>query len=183
MTSWITANVWVLPAVPLAAALIILALDTSRRRQGAALAISGQIIAFILALMAFAPTLHALGFRAFNNFTWFTFGEQTLRIGWMLDPLAAAMLVMITLVGLAFWFQRRYRAATKIYAVLRLPLVSPPPAAWLSPLCSPFLCCELSDSRRTPDRFVSNVHAQRPRRRRLPPHASAISDLFAYCLR
>ena len=35
----------------------------------------------------------------FQIFTWFTSGDQVLRLGWMLDPLAAAMLIT-TLVGL-----------------------------------------------------------------------------------
>ena len=64
--------------------------------------------------MAFLPTLQSPGFRAFHNFTWFTFGEQALRLGWVLDPLAAAMLVMITFVGLCiFVFSIGYMAADK----------------------------------------------------------------------
>src|SRR5881628_272032 len=54
------------------------------------------------------------GFRSVHNFTWFTFGEQTLRIGWVLDPLAAAMLLMIALVGLCiFVFSVGYMADDK----------------------------------------------------------------------
>ena len=50
----------------------------------------------------------------FQNFTWFTFGDQSLRIGWVLDPLAAAMLVMITFVGLCiFVFSIGYMADDK----------------------------------------------------------------------
>jgi len=59
-------------------------------------------------------TLQPHGFRAVRNFTWFTFGEHALRIGWVLDPLAAAMLVMITLVGLCiFVFSIGYMAEDK----------------------------------------------------------------------
>jgi NADH-quinone oxidoreductase subunit L len=114
MNSWIVTNLWLIPAVPLAAALSILFLNNSRRRAAAALAIIGQIAAFILSILAFAQTLRAPGFRAFHNFTWFTFGEQKLDIGWVLDPLAAAMLVMITLVGLCiFVFSVGYMADDK----------------------------------------------------------------------
>ena len=68
----------------------------------------------VLSILAFLQTLHAPGFRAFHNFTWFTFGEQSLGIGWVLDPLAAAMLVMITLVGLCiFVFSVGYMADDK----------------------------------------------------------------------
>src|SRR5438132_667179 len=111
MSSWIVTNLWLIPAVPLAASLLILALANSRRRTGAALAITGQILAFALAFMAFLPTLAEPGYRASHNFTWFTFGAHALRLGWVLDPLAAAMLLMITFVGLwIFVFSIGYMA-------------------------------------------------------------------------
>ena len=112
--SWILANVWLIPTVPLAASLVILSFANSRRKSAAALAVIGQIVALALSIFAFLPTLRTLGFRAVHNFTWFTFGEQALRIGWVLDPLAAAMLVMIALVGLCiFVFSIGYMAGDK----------------------------------------------------------------------
>src|ERR1022692_581030 len=114
MTPWIVTNLWLIPAIPLAAALSILCLNSSRRKEAAALEVLVQIVALVLAFIAFVPTLQAPGWRAFHNFTWFTFGEQALRIGWVLDPLAAAMLVMITLVGLCiFVFSVGYMADDK----------------------------------------------------------------------
>jgi NADH-quinone oxidoreductase subunit L len=114
MTPWIVTNLWLIPAVPLAASLMILSFANSRRRTGAALAIIGQVVALALAVMAFLPTLQAPGWRAFHNFTWFTFGEHALRIGWVLDPLTAAMLMMITFVGLwIFVFSTGYMADDK----------------------------------------------------------------------
>jgi NADH-quinone oxidoreductase subunit L len=114
MIRGIVTNLWLMPAVPLAASLIILSLAKSRRTAAAALAIIGQIVALALAVTAFVPTLQAPGFRSVHNFTWFTFGENALRIGWVLDPLAAAMLVMITLVGLCiFVFSIGYMAGDK----------------------------------------------------------------------
>ena len=111
MTTWIFTNLWLIPAVPLAASLVILSLANSRRRIGATLAIVGQVVALTLAVMAFLPTLQAPGWRAFHNFTWFTFGEQALRIGWVLDPTTAVMLMMITFVGLCiFVFSIGYMA-------------------------------------------------------------------------
>src|SRR3989475_315303 len=103
MTRGIVANLWVIPAVPLAASLIILSLANSRRNAAATLAIFGQIVALALSILAFSLTLQTHGFRSVHNFTWFTFGENGLRIGWVLDPLAAAMLVMIALVGLCIF--------------------------------------------------------------------------------
>ena len=114
MNSWIVSNLWLIPAVPLVASFFILMLANSRRRTAAALAILGQIAALALSITAFLPTLAAPGFRSVHNFTWFTFGDQALRLGWVLDPLAAAMMVMITLVGLCiFIFSVGYMGGDK----------------------------------------------------------------------
>jgi len=114
MNAWIVLYLWLIPAIPLIASLAILGLTNSRRTAAAALAISGQIAALALSVLAFSVTLQAPGFRAFHNFTWFTFGEQALRLGWVLDPLAAAMLVMITFVSLCiFVFSVGYMATDK----------------------------------------------------------------------
>jgi NADH-quinone oxidoreductase subunit L len=117
MTPWIVTYLWLIPALPLAVSLMILNLGRSRGAEAATLAIIGQIGALVLATAAFLPTLQAPGWRAFQNFTWFTFGGNTLRLGWMLDPLAAAMLVMISLVGLCiFVFSIGYMAGDKNFS-------------------------------------------------------------------
>src|SRR4030095_6145575 len=123
MSNSLLAHLWLIPAVPLAAALLILSLSQSRRGGAAVLAIAGQAIALVLSLVAFWPTLQTPAYRVWQNFTWFTFGEQVLRIGFVLDPLAAAMLVMITLVSLCiFVFSTGYMATdqnfTRFFAYL-----------------------------------------------------------------
>src|SRR5216110_1171968 len=117
MNSWITTNVLLIPAAPLGASILILAFGKAARRAAAAVAILGQIGALAMSIFAFVPTLHSHGFRAIQNFTWFTFGEQILRIGFVLDPLAAAMLMMIALVGLCiFVFSIGYMAEDKNFS-------------------------------------------------------------------
>jgi len=114
MNSWIVTHLWLVPAEPFAASLAILSVSNTRRKSAAALAVAGQIIALALSVVAFVSTLQTHGFRAVQNFTWFTFGDQTLRLGFVLDPLAAAMLVMITVVGLCiFVFSVGYMAEDK----------------------------------------------------------------------
>ncbi len=114
MSGWIVAHLWLIPAVPLAASLAILGLSNRRRSAAAGLAIAGQAVALLLSLAAFAPTLETPGYRVVHNFTWFTFGEQTLRLGFVLDPLTAVMLVMITFVSLCiFVFSVGYMAADR----------------------------------------------------------------------
>src|SRR5262249_53213247 len=80
-------------------------------------AVLGQVAALAMWILVFIPTLHSHGFRVVENFTWFTFGDQSLRIGFVLDPLAAAMMSMITLVGLCiFVFSIGYMAYDKNFS-------------------------------------------------------------------
>jgi proton-translocating NADH-quinone oxidoreductase chain L len=114
MRSWIVPNLWLIPAIPLAVSLVILTRAKTRRKSAAGLAIIGQVVALALSVVAFSETLQTPAFRAVRNFTWFTFGETALRIGWVLDPLGAAMLLMIALVGICiFVFSIGYMAEDK----------------------------------------------------------------------
>jgi NADH-quinone oxidoreductase subunit L len=114
MISWTAANFWLIPLLPLAVSFLVLSLAGSRRSAAFAFAVIGQIVALLVSISAFAWTLQAPGSRAVQNFTWFSFGEQAVRIGCVLDPLAAAMLAMITLVGLCiFIFSKGYMAGDK----------------------------------------------------------------------
>src|SRR5262245_47261594 len=59
--------------------------------------------ALVLACMAFVQALQRSGASAVpqhSNFPWFQLGDTWLKLGWVLDPLTAVMLVMVTLVGL-----------------------------------------------------------------------------------
>ena len=117
MNSWITHNVWLIPATPIAIALLILAIGKTARMTSAILAVIGQIVALTMSIFAFVPTLHTHSFRAVENFDWFNFGNQPLRIGFVLDPLAAAMMLMITLVGLCiFVFSIGYMGEDKNFS-------------------------------------------------------------------
>src|SRR5215510_3445285 len=114
MNPGIVSNLWLFPAVPFAAAVVILSMSKSGRKSAAALAIAAQVAALALSVVVLLPTLRMDGFRAVQNFTWFTFGDQALRLGFVLDPLAAAMLMMISLVGLCiFVFSIGYMADDK----------------------------------------------------------------------
>ena len=61
MSNWIIAHLWLIPAVPLSASLLILSLWNARRTGAAALAIAGQVVALIFSLAAFWLTLPAPG--------------------------------------------------------------------------------------------------------------------------
>ncbi|KAA6457909.1 NADH-quinone oxidoreductase subunit L [Acidobacteria bacterium AB60] len=95
---------WLIPAVPMVAAGVIALLKQPRRRAAAGLAIGSLGFSLLIALAAFGHVLsgwmsgHAV--RETVNFSWITFGNATVDLGWVLDPLAAVMLVMVTFVGL-----------------------------------------------------------------------------------
>jgi NADH-quinone oxidoreductase subunit L len=117
MNLWIANNVWLIPATPIVAALLVLGFGKSARLIGAVVAVLGQLVALTMSIFAFLPTLHVHGFRAVENLTWFSFGDQVLRIGFVLDPLAAAMLAMISLVGLCiFIFSIGYMGEDKNFS-------------------------------------------------------------------
>src|SRR5205814_7662026 len=117
MNPGILSNLRLFPAMPFAAALLTLSLPSARRKSTAVLAVAGQVTVLAMSIAAFLPTLQTHGFRAIQNFTCFTFGDQALRLGSVLDPLAAAMLLMISLVGLCiFVFSIGYMADDKNFS-------------------------------------------------------------------
>src|SRR5437667_6018179 len=99
----IVTNLWLIPAVPFAASLVILSLSKARRKTAAALAVAGQIAALAMSVLAFLPTLQTNSFRVVQNFTWFTFGEEVLLLGFVLDQLADSLFMMFSLVSLCIF--------------------------------------------------------------------------------
>jgi NADH-quinone oxidoreductase subunit L len=117
MNSGIVTHLWLIPAAPLLASLLVLFLFSHARKLAAATAVLGQVAALLVSIAAFVATLDKPGFRAFHNFTWFTFGNQAVRLGWLLDPLTAVMLLMISFVGLCiFVFSIAYMADDKNFS-------------------------------------------------------------------
>src|SRR5665213_2242046 len=102
--TWIVQNLWLVPVLPILAAGISALAKQRNRRFAASLAIGSMGISFLLSLWAFAHVLrlNSLGeaTRQVVNFRWFQFGSEWLKLGWTLDPLAAVMLVMVSLVSL-----------------------------------------------------------------------------------
>ncbi|MHB1023718.1 MAG: NADH-quinone oxidoreductase subunit L [Acidobacteriaceae bacterium] len=102
--TWIVQNLWLVPALPILAAGISALAKQRNRRLTASLAIGSMAVSFFLSLWAFAHVLLLSGqgeeARQVVNFRWFQFGSTWLKLGWVLDPLTAVMLVMVTFVGL-----------------------------------------------------------------------------------
>lgn len=109
--TWILKNLWLIPAIPALAAGLTALARQRQRRYAATLAIGALSISLLLSLCAFAHVLHASAGVEVFNFQWLQFGAESLRLGWMLDPLTAVMLVMVCFVGLmVFIFSTGYMA-------------------------------------------------------------------------
>ena len=102
--SAITGMLWLIPVLPVLASGVIALLKQPQRKIAASLSIGSLGLSLVLALVAFAHVLsgwaHGLAIRETSNFTWFQFGTTNVDLGWVLDPLSAVMLVMVTFVGL-----------------------------------------------------------------------------------
>jgi NADH-quinone oxidoreductase subunit L len=104
----ITGLLWLIPAVPIVASGVIALLRQPRRRMAATLAIGSLSFSLLLSLAAFWHVMvawaHGVAVRETVNFTWIHFGAKAgsgnVDLGWVLDPLSAVMLVMVSFVGL-----------------------------------------------------------------------------------
>src|SRR6266508_4046176 len=101
--TWMVQNLWLVPALPLLAAGITALAKRPQCRFSATLAILSMCIAFVLSCAAFIQTLgggpDAGISRQVYSFDWLKFGDGWVKLGWVLDPLTAVMLVMVTFVG------------------------------------------------------------------------------------
>ncbi len=95
---------WLIPAAPIVAAGIAALLKQPRRRLASGIAIGSLTFSLVLSLVAFGHVVAAWAANAptreVANFTWIEVGPQSVDLGWVLDPLSAIMLVMVSLVGL-----------------------------------------------------------------------------------
>jgi NADH-quinone oxidoreductase subunit L len=116
----ITEILWLIPAVPIVASGVIALLKQPKRKLAATLSIGSLGISLLLSLVAFAHVVaawtHGLTVRETVNFTWLQFGTTNVDLGWILDPLSAIMLVMVSLVGLLiFIYSTGYMAHDENY--------------------------------------------------------------------
>jgi NADH-quinone oxidoreductase subunit L len=102
--NWIVEQLWLIPALPLAAAGITALFRRRHGRWAAGLAIGSMGLAWVLSVgamwMTFQPGAGDGPFREVRQVAWVSLGEATLDLGWVLDPLGASMLVMVSFVGL-----------------------------------------------------------------------------------
>jgi NADH-quinone oxidoreductase subunit L len=121
---WMVRNLWLIPVLPAAAAAMIAFAPQRRRGFAATLAIGAMSLSLLLSLWAL---VHAVGQPAVEviNFPWLQFGSEWVKFGWMLDPLTAVMLVMVSFVSLLiFVYSAGYMAhdenVTRFFCFLSL---------------------------------------------------------------
>jgi NADH-quinone oxidoreductase subunit L len=95
---------WLIPAVPIIASGVVSLLKQAKRKVSASLAIGSMSFSLLLSFIAFAHVatgwMHGQALRETVNFTWIQVGAAHIDLGWVLDPLSAVMLVMVSFVGL-----------------------------------------------------------------------------------
>ena len=104
IVSFAARALWLIPAVPIVASGVIALLKQPKRKTAAGLAIGSLSFSLVLSLMAFAHVvagwMNHVAVLETVNFTWIQVGAAHVDLGWVLDPLAAVMMVMVSFVGL-----------------------------------------------------------------------------------
>jgi NADH-quinone oxidoreductase subunit L len=104
VASAIARALWLIPALPAAAAGVAALLKRPQRKMAAGLAIGSLTVSLALSLAALVHVLHLWmrgeTVRETVNFMWMQAGSVSVDLGWALDPLSAAMLAMVSFVGL-----------------------------------------------------------------------------------
>src|ERR1043165_4387829 len=91
---------WLIPALPLLAAALTALCRRPQKRCSSLLAVVSMLLIFVRASAAFIAAMARPEQHATFNFDWLKFGDASLKLGFVLDPLSAAMILMVTFVGL-----------------------------------------------------------------------------------
>ncbi len=89
---------WLIPVLPLAAAFFIALFGHRTTGKGDRVGIGAMSIAFLLSVGVLLDTMG--GARWAQHLTWAIHGDLVLNLGFQVDPLAAVMLVVVTVVSL-----------------------------------------------------------------------------------
>lgn len=104
IVQWAVGHLWLIPVLPLLAAGMQALLPRAQRAASAGISIGALSVSFLLSGLAFLATLGpsdpGTARRVYHNFEWFRFGDSSLQLGWVLDPLTVMMLMMVTFVSL-----------------------------------------------------------------------------------
>ena len=91
---------WLIPVIPLSAALLIALFGRRLPGRGAELGILATGVSFLLSLAVAGAVIGDHEFHLERSLTWFRFGSFELELGMNIDGLAAMMFVVVTTVSL-----------------------------------------------------------------------------------
>lgn len=148
---WIAEYLWLIPGIPLFAAAVLALTPRPHHRFGAVIAIGALALSLLFSIVAFGATLGSSfphGGQLVQNWTWFEFGATKLQLGWILDPLSASMMLMVSFVGLLiFIYSAGYMAsdenATRFFCFLSLFAAAMLGLVAANSLLLLFMCWEL----------------------------------------
>ncbi|MBI1948660.1 MAG: NADH-quinone oxidoreductase subunit L [Deltaproteobacteria bacterium] len=118
---------WLVPLLPLLAGVVGMLLPLSQRRLAFGLAVGALGASALISIGLLLGAVQAGGEAApvVVNFTWLSFGGSALKLGFVLNPLTAVMIAMVSFVALLiFIFSHGYmhddRAYARFFAFLSL---------------------------------------------------------------
>lgn len=121
----IVSSLWLIPALPLLAAVLGALIPRHGRKLASSVAIIGLLGALVVSAFALRSAAAAPSIHAYVNVRWFDLGSGAVRLGWLLDPLSAVMCVMVTFVGLLIFvfsigYMREDANAARFFCFLSL---------------------------------------------------------------
>jgi NADH-quinone oxidoreductase subunit L len=90
---------YLIPLFPLLAFINIILYGKRIPKFSALISITAIFVSFLIALFSFIGTVQGQSINA-NLGTWLTFGDYQLKFGFMVDPLTAMMLMVVTFIGM-----------------------------------------------------------------------------------
>jgi len=140
--------IWLIPALPLLAAGLTALCRRPQKRLSSGLAIGAMLCSLGISFAAFIASVGAPERHATLNFDWLRFGDSSLQLGFVLDPLSASMVLMVTFVGLLiFIFSVGYMAHdenfTRFFCFLSLFAAAMLGLVLANSLLLLFICWEL----------------------------------------
>lgn len=114
---------WLIPAMPLLAFLVIVALTYRKPILSAFVAVTGTAVSLVISLAVLAATIN--GWEGEIRVNWLDLGTLKLELGVLVDPMGAVMFVVVTVIALlvliySFGYMHGDQGFARFYAFLSL---------------------------------------------------------------
>jgi len=108
---WIVEHLWWIPFLPFLAAGVTALLPRAQKKASAGIVVAAMAVSLALSLMAWMHLLKGGPGEQHltSNFNWLPYGDTMIKLGFLLDPLSAMMLFVVSFVSLlVFIFSTGY---------------------------------------------------------------------------